>query len=96
MRLTAAGSCVVALLLTACGPEDYAPLYRYNDTWAGEVRFDGHPPLPLRADIYVTQVPWWVPVVGALLWLFFGRLPEDGPRYLGPDDDPDFLRGMPQ
>ena len=37
-----------------------------------------------------------LPVVGALLWLVCGRLPEDGPRYLGPDDDPDFLRGMPQ
>jgi hypothetical protein len=37
-----------------------------------------------------------LPVVGALLWLFFGRMPDDGPRFLGPDDDPDFLRGMPQ
>lgn len=36
-----------------------------------------------------------LPVAGAALWLLFGRLPEDGPtrRYLGPDDDPDFLRG---
>lgn len=37
-----------------------------------------------------------LPVIGALLWLFLGRYPEDGPRYLGPDDDPDFLRGTPQ
>jgi len=37
-----------------------------------------------------------LPVVGAVLWLFLGRNPQDGSsrRYLGPDDDPDFLRGM--
>lgn len=36
-----------------------------------------------------------VPVAGPLLWLWLGRAPADGPRYLGPDDDPDFLRGFP-
>ncbi len=46
----------VVLLCTACGPEEHPPLYRYNDVWQGEVRFDGQPPLPLRADIYVTQM----------------------------------------
>ncbi|HQR81119.1 MAG TPA: PLD nuclease N-terminal domain-containing protein [Actinomycetota bacterium] len=37
-----------------------------------------------------------LPVIGAALWLIFGRAPEDGPdhRFLGPDDDPDFLRGI--
>ena len=37
-----------------------------------------------------------LPVIGAGLWLFFGRVSggPDEPRYLGPDDDPDFLRGM--
>lgn len=37
-----------------------------------------------------------LPVVGAALWLFFGREPVEGPkrRYLPPDDDPDFLRRM--
>lgn len=37
-----------------------------------------------------------LPVVGAALWLFFGRAPEDGPRprSLPPDDDPDFLRRL--
>jgi hypothetical protein len=34
-----------------------------------------------------------IPVVGPAVWLLLGRAPEDGPRYLGPDDDPDFLRG---
>jgi Phospholipase_D-nuclease N-terminal len=37
-----------------------------------------------------------LPVIGAALWLFLGRVGQDGndPRYLGPDDDPDFLRGI--
>lgn len=37
-----------------------------------------------------------LPVIGAVLWLWLGRAPEDGPprRYLPPDDDPDFLRGF--
>jgi len=47
---------VVGLLCTACGPEEQAPLYRYNDAWEGEVRFDGQSPLPLRAAIYVTEM----------------------------------------
>ncbi|MEZ5186781.1 MAG: PLDc N-terminal domain-containing protein [Candidatus Nanopelagicales bacterium] len=35
-----------------------------------------------------------LPVVGAVLWLVFGREPAEGPkrRTLPPDDDPDFLR----
>jgi hypothetical protein len=37
-----------------------------------------------------------VPVIGPALWLWLGRA-GDGPkrRGLGPDDDPDFLRGLP-
>ena len=37
-----------------------------------------------------------LPVVGAGLWLLFGREPAEGPkrRFLPPDDDPDFLRRM--
>jgi len=43
-----------------------------------------------------------VPYVGALLWMFFGAArnrPAGGPRRQpprpqGPDDDPDFLRGL--
>ncbi len=37
-----------------------------------------------------------LPVVGAVLWLFFGRLPAEEPprRFLPPDDDPDFLGRM--
>lgn len=34
-----------------------------------------------------------IPVVGPAIWLWLGRAPQDQPRYLGPDDDPDFLRG---
>ena len=36
-----------------------------------------------------------LPVIGPVLWLWLGRAPSDGPRHLGPDDDPDFLRGFP-
>lgn len=58
---------------------------------------------------FVRHVPKWawffvvlVPVFGPLLWLFFGssqpkRPPSSGPRrgpVVGPDDDPDFLRGL--
>jgi hypothetical protein len=37
-----------------------------------------------------------IPVVGAVLWLVFGRAPQGGaPRgVVPPDDDPDFLRGI--
>ena len=35
-----------------------------------------------------------LPVVGAVLWLFLGRARDDEPRNFGPDDDPDFLRGI--
>jgi hypothetical protein len=37
-----------------------------------------------------------LPVIGAVLWLVFGRAPVDGPkpRTLPPDDDPDFLRRL--
>jgi len=66
-------------------------------------------------DLYATprtqvrHVPKWawfllvlVPVLGPLLWLFFGstsqpRPPNTQPRRdgaVGPDDDPDFLRGL--
>ncbi len=47
---------VVGLLLTACGPKELAPLYRYGDAWEGEVRFGEEPAQPLRADIYVTKI----------------------------------------
>jgi len=57
----------------------------------------------------VRHLPKWawfllvlVPVFGPLLWLFFGsaqqgRPPTARPRRdgaMGPDDDPDFLRGL--
>lgn len=56
----------------------------------------------------VRHLPKWawfllvlVPVAGPLLWLFFGaakqqRPPRSRPQRggLGPDDDPDFLRGL--
>ncbi len=35
-----------------------------------------------------------LPAVGAALWLFFGRSRDEQPRHFGPDDDPDFLRGI--
>ncbi len=40
-----------------------------------------------------------VPLIGPLLWLFFGRVRKDGPaaqqkRPSAPDDDPEFLRGV--
>lgn len=42
-----------------------------------------------------------VPVAGPLLWLFVGRSRSPqapprsgGPGIVGPDDDPDFLRGL--
>jgi len=37
-----------------------------------------------------------LPVIGPGLWLWLGRVPADGPprRFLPPDDDPDFLRGV--
>ncbi len=35
-----------------------------------------------------------LPAVGAVLWLFLGRARDDEPRHFGPDDDPDFLRGI--
>jgi len=57
----------------------------------------------------VQHLPKWswfllvlVPVAGPLLWLFFGatkqqRPPKSRPQHgggIGPDDDPDFLRGL--
>lgn len=57
----------------------------------------------------IKHLPKWawfllvlVPIAGPLLWLFFGatkqqRPPNRGPNRggaLGPDDDPDFLRGL--
>ena len=36
-----------------------------------------------------------LPVLGPAVWLWLGRAPSDEPRHLGPDDDPDFLRGFP-
>lgn len=35
-----------------------------------------------------------LPVIGPALWLWLGRAPSDEPRGYGPDDDPDFLRGI--
>ncbi|WP_146340872.1 PLD nuclease N-terminal domain-containing protein [Nesterenkonia sp. NBAIMH1] len=40
-----------------------------------------------------------VPLIGPLLWLFFGRMRKQGPeaqqqRPSSPDDDPEFLRGV--
>jgi hypothetical protein len=58
-------------------------------------------------DLYATprtqvrHMPKWawfllvlVPVAGPLLWLFLGSTPGRRPGALGPDDDPDFLRGL--
>lgn len=57
----------------------------------------------------VQHLPKWawfllvlVPIVGPLLWMFFGSRktpppPRARPPYggaVGPDDDPDFLRGL--
>jgi hypothetical protein len=57
----------------------------------------------------VQHLPKWawfllvlVPVIGPLLWLFFGatkqqRPPSSRPPHggaVGPDDDPDYLRGL--
>jgi hypothetical protein len=56
----------------------------------------------------VQHLPKWawfllvfVPIAGPLLWLFFGatkqqRPPNSRPNRggIGPDDDPDFLRGL--
>lgn len=45
---------------------------------------------------------WWIllvivlPVLGGVLWFLLGRTPATrgpGPRYRGPEDDPDFLGG---
>jgi hypothetical protein len=41
-----------------------------------------------------------LPVIGPLLWLLLGRgpsRPRQAPRFIGPDDDPDFIgsRGRP-
>jgi hypothetical protein len=43
----------------------------------------------------------FIPIAGPLLWLFLGSspssqppLPPRGPGVVGPDDDPDFLRGL--
>lgn len=55
---------------------------------------------------YLPKWAWFllvlVPVAGPLLWLFFGatkqqRPPNSRPQRggaVGPDDDPDFLRGL--
>ncbi len=57
---------------------------------------------------YMPKLAWAAlivlfPYIGALLWMFFGTVkdkPAGGPRRpqpkrpLGPDDDPDFLRGL--
>lgn len=57
----------------------------------------------------VKHLPKWawfllvlVPIAGPLLWLFFGATKQQRPPNsrpprpdaLGPDDDPDFLRGL--
>ena len=57
----------------------------------------------------VKHLPKWawyllvlVPIAGPLLWLFFGATKQQRPPpprphrpgALGPDDDPDFLRGL--
>jgi len=34
------------------------------------------------------------PVVGGILWLAVGRVSARAARVVGPDDDPDFLRGL--
>lgn len=47
-----------------------------------------------------SKLPWaaiilLLPVVGAGTWVLFGRESTSaGPRTYGPDDDPDFLRGL--
>ncbi len=56
---------------------------------------------------YLPKLAWaavivLLPLLGALLWLFFGTYRDRAsgqprrqpPRPTGPDDDPDFLRGL--
>jgi hypothetical protein len=55
---------------------------------------------------YLPKWAWFllvlVPMAGPLLWLFFGSMPARRPPnahpsrggVVGPDDDPDFLRGL--
>lgn len=59
----------------------------------------GRPPEEVR---YLPPVGWaglaiLVPIVGALAWYQWGRHPRRVavlPRFLGPDDDEDFLRQL--
>lgn len=55
-----------------------------------------------RQRIRSLRKGWWIllvlvlPVLGAVLWFLLGRAPAasgPGPRYRGPEDDPDFLGG---
>lgn len=55
---------------------------------------------------HLPKVAWFaivvlIPLAGPLLWLFLGSAPSAqppprrrGPGAVGPDDDPDFLRGL--
>lgn len=59
-----------------------------------------------RYNVQHLPKPVWfavvlIPVAGPLLWLFIGRSRtapppprRGGPGVVGPDDDPDFLRGL--
>ena len=71
-------------------------VYAFFDIWATP-----------RAEIRHLPKPFWfavvvvVPVIGPLLWLFLGTTrggasspPRRGYGVRGPDDDPDFLRGL--
>jgi cytochrome bd-type quinol oxidase subunit 2 len=71
-------------------------VYAIFDIWAAP-----------RAEVRHLPKPFWfavailLPIVGALLWLFFGTArrgtsspPRRGYGAHGPDDDPDFLRGL--
>lgn len=62
---------------------------------------------PRERVMYMPKLAWaalivFFPYVGALVWMFFGTTkdrPAGGrrpgpPRPQGPDDDPDFLRGL--
>jgi hypothetical protein len=55
-----------------------------------------------KRSLRALRKPVWflivlIPIVGALLWLFFGRPRRGGGgqrKVIAPDDDPDFLRNL--
>ena len=71
-------------------------VYTFFDIWATPGSQVRHLPKPFWFAVVIV-----VPIVGPLLWLFFGTgrpgtttPPRRGYGVRGPDDDPDFLRGL--